>query len=74
MRISFFDRDGNICDSDLTGRLIAMPVKELLKVPYSVGIAGSELKAEAILGAVRGNYINLLVTDSTAAEKVIKLV
>ncbi len=70
----FFDIDGNICDSKLTGRLIAMPVAELLKVPYSVGIAGGELKAEAILGAVRGNYINLLVTDSTAAEKILKLI
>ena len=70
----FFDIDGNICDSKLTGRLIAMPVAELLKVPSSVGIAGGELKAEAILGAVRGNYINLLVTDSTAAEKILKLI
>ncbi len=70
----FFDSDGKICKSNLTGRLIAMPVAELLKVPYSVGIAGGELKAQAILGAVRGNYINLLVTDSTAAEKILKLI
>ena len=69
----FFDKDGNICESNLNGRLIAMPVAELLKVPYSIGIAGSELKAEAILGAVKGNYINILITDSTAAEKIIKL-
>jgi deoxyribonucleoside regulator len=70
----FFDKDGNICSNNLTGRLIAMPVEELLRVPYSVGIAGGELKAEAILGAARGKYINLLVTDSTAADKIIKLI
>ena len=50
-----------------------MPVKELLGVPYSIGIAGGELKAEAILGAIRGSYINILVTDSSAAEKIMDI-
>jgi len=69
----FFDINGRVCDSNLSGRLVAMPVEDLLKVPYSVGIAGGKLKAEAILGAIRGNYINIIVTDSTAAEKILEL-
>ena len=69
----FFDIGGKVCDSNLSGRLVAMPVEDLLKVPYSVGIAGGKLKAEAILGAIRGNYINIIVTDSTAAEKILKI-
>ncbi|MBN2072730.1 MAG: sugar-binding transcriptional regulator [Actinobacteria bacterium] len=69
----FFDINGKICDSDISSRLIAMPVKELLNVPYSIGVGGGELKAEAILGAMRGNYVNILVTDSAAAEKILKL-
>ena len=60
-------------DSKLSDRIIAMPVKELLRVPYSIGIAGGELKAEAILGAIRGKYINILITDSTAAEKILEI-
>ena len=62
-----------ICDSNLTGRLIGMPVEDLLKVPYSMGIAGGKLKAEAILGAIKGNYVNIIITDSDAAEKILKL-
>lgn len=69
----FFDISGNICDSSLSGRLIAMSVGDLLKVPYSIGVAGGQLKAEAILGAIRGGYINIIVTDSSAAEKILKL-
>jgi deoxyribonucleoside regulator len=69
----FFNKNGRICDSNLTGRLTGMPVGDLLKVPYSVGIAGGKLKAEAILGAIRGNYINIVITDSNAAEKILKL-
>jgi len=69
----FFDINGKICDSNFSGRLVAMPVEDLLKVPYSVGIAGGKLKAEAILGAIRGNYINTIITDSTAAEKILRI-
>jgi len=69
----FFDIHGKTCDSKLSERIIAMPVKELLRVPYSIGIAGGELKAEAILGAIRGKYINILITDSNAGEKIMKI-
>ncbi|MBM3708273.1 MAG: sugar-binding transcriptional regulator, partial [Actinobacteria bacterium] len=69
----FFDINGQICDSSLQGRLVAMPVKDLLKVPYSIGVAGRKEKAEAILGALRGKYINILITDNTAAERILKL-
>jgi len=65
--------NGKTCDSKLSERIIAMPVKELLRVPYSIGIAGGKLKAEAILGAIRGNYINIIITDSTAAEKIMEI-
>ena len=69
----FFDINGDICDSSLKGRLVAMPVETLKKVPYSIGVAGGKLKSEAILGALRGRYISILITDDTAAEKIIKL-
>ena len=69
----FFNIEGKTCDSKLSERIIAMPVKELLRVPYSIGIAGGELKAEAILGAIRGKYINILITDSNAGEKILEI-
>jgi deoxyribonucleoside regulator len=69
----FYDKDGNLCDSSLSGRTVSMPVGVLKNVPYSIGVSGGKLKAEAILGALRGKYINILITDDTAAEKVLKL-
>ena len=69
----FFNINGEICSSSLSGRLITMPVDDLLEVPYSMGVAGGELKAEAILGAIRGNYINIIITDSIAAEKILRI-
>jgi DNA-binding transcriptional regulator LsrR (DeoR family) len=38
-----------------------------------VGVAGGASKAEAILGALRGRYVSVLVTDATAAQRVLEL-
>jgi len=69
----FFDIGGNICETDLNERIVSMPVGALKKIPYRVGIAGGALKAEAILGALRGNIINILITDDTAAVRILEI-
>jgi deoxyribonucleoside regulator len=38
-----------------------------------IGVAGGEAKAEAILGALRGGHVNVLVTDDAAARKLLAL-
>ena len=70
----FFDINGKISDPDIDKRMIAISAEDLLKIPYSIGIAGGEAKAESILGSLRGKYVNILVTDSKAAAKVLKLI
>jgi len=69
----FFDENGKICDTDLKDRIFSIPLDTLKKVPYSVGVAGGKPKAEAILGALRGKYVNILITDDTAAERMLEL-
>jgi len=70
----FFDIDGKISDLSIDGRMVTISKEDIFKIPYSIGVAGGEMKAEAILGAIRGKYINILVTDSKAAAKILKLV
>jgi hypothetical protein len=36
------------------------------------GVAGGEEKVAAILGALRGGYLNVLITDSVTAQKVLE--
>ena len=45
----------------------------LWRTPLRLGVAGSVEKAEAILGAIRGGFINVLVTDSLTALRVLEL-
>ena len=40
---------------------------------WSIGISAAEFKAEAVLGAIRGGYINTLVADQKLAVKLLEL-
>ena len=39
-----------------------------MKIPVRIGIAGGKEKTEAISAAVKGGYINVLITDLQTAK------
>ncbi|MFW6234143.1 MAG: sugar-binding domain-containing protein, partial [Spirochaetota bacterium] len=45
----------------------------LHSIPSVIGLAGHELKAEAVLAALRGRYIDTLVTDYETACTVLHM-
>lgn len=70
---NFYDIQGNICEFSLDNKRIGLGLKELKLIPDIIGVASGEEKAEAILGALRGGYINMLVTNKRVAEYLIKM-
>lgn len=66
-----FDASGQPACEDFSDRLVSIRRKELLSIPIRLGVAGGEGKADAILAALQGRYINVLVTDSLTARKVL---
>lgn len=68
----FFDVHGAICDTELENRLIGMSVSQLKKVRFSIGVAGGLHKSLAVLGALRGKLINILVTDLQTARDILE--
>jgi len=67
--LRFFDANGSLIESSFNNRVISMKLEQLQKVDRSIGIAGGERKYAAILGALRGRWINVLITDRWSAEK-----
>lgn len=53
--------------------IIGISIPTLKKIPYIIGIAAGEYKANAIMGAVRGGLINTLVTDCKCAGKLMEI-
>lgn len=66
------DIDGNPAGGDFNDRLVGITGPDLLAIPTRLAVAGAVAKADAILGALRGGYTNLLVTDSQTAEAVLE--
>lgn len=48
-------------------------LSDLARIPKVVGVAGGLHKAEAILGALRGGYLAVLVTNELTALRLLEL-
>jgi deoxyribonucleoside regulator len=66
--LHLIDSSGNYEGFELNKRSVMMSPKKLLKVPYVIGIAGGLPKIDAISGALKGELINILITDDTVAK------
>lgn len=69
----YFDIEGNPTARDFQKRSITIRKRDLSSIPLRIGIAGGQGKDAAILGALRGKYINYLVTDDQTAEEILSL-
>lgn len=58
----FYDADGRVLDLPIHRRRIGIDLEDLRKIPNVVGVAGGISKLDAILGALRGRYLDVLVT------------
>ena len=67
--LRFFDQDGSLVETGLEKRVISMSLEQLSKVSRAIGVAGGTRKFDAILGALRGHWINILVTDHFTARR-----
>ncbi len=70
--LRFFDAEGNPVESPLNDRVVSMELDQLKEVDRAIGIAGGSRKFAAILGALRGRIINILITDSCTAEQLLR--
>lgn len=64
----FFDKNGDPISISLEDRLMSTPLEELRKLDNVIGVAGGVRKAEAILAALRGGYLDVLITDEDTAK------
>jgi DNA-binding transcriptional regulator LsrR (DeoR family) len=68
-----YDQHGQILDVGFNKRTVSIQIQKLADFETVIGVAGSKGKASAILGAINGGLINILVTDSDAAREVLAL-
>lgn len=66
--MQFYDIDGHTEPYASDNAVIGIDIHRLRKIPCTIGIAGGLEKLSAIRGAINGNYINVLITDTECAK------
>jgi DNA-binding transcriptional regulator LsrR (DeoR family) len=64
----FFDAEGEPIKSSLMKRVIGIDLVKLRACKRVVGVAGGVPKVQAILGALRGGLIDVIITDQRTAQ------
>jgi DNA-binding transcriptional regulator LsrR (DeoR family) len=68
-----FDRQGNPVDLPANRRVIGLDLATIRSIPTIIAVAGNAIKAPAILAALRGGFIKVLVTDSLTTKEILAL-
>jgi DNA-binding transcriptional regulator LsrR (DeoR family) len=69
----FYMLDGRPAATDVNDRTIAIGLDALRSIPTVIAVAGGATKASSIIGALRGRFINTLITDDRAALRLIEM-
>lgn len=68
-----YNIEGQPCAQEYADRVIGLSLAELKNIPYRIGVAGTAAKALPLYGALRGGYLQVLITDETAARGILEL-
>lgn len=66
-----FDENGEPVQSSLSSRIVAVSLDTVRSMPDVIAVAAGAHKSAAIAGALRGGYVDVLVTDEAAARAVL---
>lgn len=67
------DERGRQTDDSLNKHVIGIDLDDLRAIPTVIGVAGGDAKAPAILAALRGGYLDILVSDAPTISQVFSL-
>ena len=68
-----YDIEGNPCAQEYADRVVGLSLQELKRIPFVIGVAATAAKSLPLYGALRGGYLNTLITDEAAAQGALDL-
>lgn len=69
----FFDINGQLVPTELDRRIIALTLEEIREISPVIAVVGGREKVRAVLGALRGGYLDVLIIDERTAKAVLML-
>ncbi len=72
VNLIFIDQYGNHVPNKIDESIVRVPLERLKKIDHVIGVAFGKRKLKVLLGALRGQIINVLFTDEETAREIIK--
>ncbi len=63
----FIDKEGRLVDTDIDSRLVSVPLSTLNQLENVIGVSAGKHKVAAITAALKGGYLDILITDESTA-------
>ena len=68
----FVDREGKLISVEQDRQLMSTSLEDLRMLENVIGVAGGLSKVDAILAALRGGYVDILITDEETAQALLE--
>ena len=68
----FINAYGDICDLSLDRRTVSIDLNDFIKIPNKILVAGGEKKVLPLLGALRKNYADVVITNEDMIKELLK--
>lgn len=69
---TFINENGEEVSTEFSKRMIGIPSNDLKNVPLVIGFAKGNSKVEAIHASLKGNWLDVLITDLDTAKQIIQ--
>lgn len=69
---NFIDKNGKLVDCEWNKRVISIELDSIKKIPLVIAVAEGKEKVESIYASIKGNLIDVLVTDSATASALLE--
>lgn len=70
--LRYFDLEGRPVGGRVDEQVIGVDISDLKRIPTVVGVASGQAKVQAVLGALRGRIVDVLVCDDGLARSVLE--
>lgn len=70
---NFFDINGDLCETTLKDKIVSIDIRDLPNHKNVIGIGGGKKKTESVLGALNGHYLQVLISDTATAGRILDM-
>jgi deoxyribonucleoside regulator len=70
---SFINQNGDETAKELSDRMIGLRGDELKNIPQVIAIARGDVKVKAIHASLKGNWLDVLITDMDTAKQILEI-